>query len=698
MKEKIFNRYNIFEALLVFVTLLMILTLVNLQIVNGEQYDLQSQKRVLSESKIPAPRGNILDRNGVPIAVNRESYAVQIYKPGLKGDELNAMLLKLADILEKNGDSYNEKLSAYLTINPIDFGSEIKGDEAKIKKWKQDMVGKGKSIDFLTDAQSVFNWFREEKFGINSEYTDEQAYKIMAIRYDILMDGYYTVNTIASDVSRESVAEIEERHDEFPGVTITTVPYRKYIDGDLVAHVLGYVGPIYTEEYEELKKQGYTLNDTIGKTGIEAAAEKYLRGTNGIKRVERDINGRVTRELEGKPVEPGSDVYLTIDMNLQKVAMESLIKNIEYIKTKEERENYHDAFAGAVVVIDVNSGEVLAMVSYPSYNPTAFLESKSNKEMKNLVNQWQTDSVNLPLYNRAIAGVYAHGSTFKPIVGLAALAEGVISTQNSYRFDPGYLNVEGQHFTCLEYPGYGHGTLDLRNALATSCNIYFYNIAMELGLDSLNKWVKKFGLGEKTGIDIAGEVQGMRASRENYDGVWGLANTARVGIGQFNQYYTPLQIANYIATIANGGKRYTPHLIKQAVRYDGTIVEGSTYSKGYEQIDIAPEIINAVKEGMEAVANSAEGTASYAFTDIPIKVAGKTGTAETGRKNESSNALFVAYAPAENPQIAITIVIEKGAWGTNCAPIAADIVKEYFGLNDPPVSDTATADEAVFVK
>lgn len=677
--------------------------LFNLQIVEGEKYNADSQKRVLKESTITAPRGKILDRYGVPIAVNRQGFTIKIVKTDIKIAELNEMLLKLALILEKNQISYNDSLTKYLTFDPITFNGKSLSD---IISWQKNKNRLGmKEADVKSSATDLFKYLRNDKFNIDPSYSDADAYRVMKLRYEILIDNWnFTTGgtvSLAKDVGMTTVSEIEERHHEFPGIVTDVEPVRQYIDAYDEAHVLGYVRAISQTEYDSLKDEGYQNDDITGKTGVEYAAERYLKGKDGKKSIEVDTNGRLTQQQETVPAIPGSDVVLTIDTNLQKVAMESLARNIELIKNKSDTNNFGDADAGSVVAMDVNTGEVLAMASYPSFDPAVYLAGSEDKVAQQTIIDLNKD-LTKPQLNRTIQEIYAPGSTFKPLTAIAALETGVISPSNSKVYDEGKTNLGGKDFFCLEYPKSGHGWLDLKKALETSCNIYFHKIGFNTGIDNIDIWADYFGLGKKTGIDLPNEVAGYMSSKAtkaklHQGDAWRPADTAQVSIGQFDNAFTPLQIANYISTIANGGKRYTPYIIKKVIKYDGSVVNETKPT--FEQIPVRPEYINAVKEGMVAVTSSVDGTAKNSFIGLPFSVAGKTGTAQTGREaTHSSNALFVCYAPADKPQIAIAVVVERGAWGSNTAPVARDIIDEYFGLKKTNTmnNETLKPEEPVF--
>ncbi|NJD04425.1 MAG: penicillin-binding protein 2, partial [Ruminiclostridium sp.] len=472
------------------------------------------------------------------------------------------------------------------------------------------------------------------------------------------------------------------------------------------AHVLGYVRAIDSDELESMKEEGYDSSDVIGKTGIEFSAERYLRGKDGKKNIEVDVSGRLTEQQESVSAIPGSDIVLTIDANLQKATMESLKRTIDKIRVSSDKNNHGDANAGTAVAIDVKTGEVLAMASYPSFDPAVFLAGSEDITAQQTIKYLNND-LNKPQFNRAIQGTYAPGATFKPLTAIAALETGIISADNNKIMDRGKENFGGKDFFCLEFPKTGHGLLDLKKALETSCNIYFHDIGFHTGIDNLAKWAGYFGLGKKTGIDLPSEYAGYMSSKEvkkklhkgeNGEGSWYPADTAQVAIGQLDNAFTPLQLASYISAIANGGKLYKPYIVKRVIKYDGSIVNETQPT--FEQIPVKASTIEAVKEGMVAVTSSRDGTAKDYFKDFPYAVAGKTGTAETSKSGaRSDNALFVCYAPAYDPKIAVAVVVERGVWGSYTAPIARDILDAYFGLTKADAADDVLKpEEPVFTQ
>lgn len=667
------RRYIIYLIIIILCCAVFLRHLVNLQIVNGQEYLDTSTKRIITNGVIYANRGNIYDRNGIPIAGNRMGYCIEYVDTEISDKEKNEMIYKLIKIFEQNGDTYKSTLRTIFNINTFTFKVNKEGLINQIGLNDDDKK-------YLMDAEpkEVFRYMREKTFGLDAKYTDEEAFHIMEFRYEMHIKPATIRNPllIAEDVSIETVTILEERNSEFPGFSTFSRPFREYYDADVVAHVLGYMGNIggyyedWSTKYPEL---GYTPQDLVGVSGIEFALEKDLRGINGKTRKEVDTEGRLASyEVEVAP-QPGQDIYLTIDLNLQKAAMDSLARNIEIIKEREHKDNYHDANAGTVIAMDVKTGEILAMVSYPTFDPSVFLKG-DYEQINYLINH--PDNITL---NRATNGAYAPASTYKPLVAIAALETGVIKPETKI-YTPYKKEIGGLVWT---NPEGNQRDITLEKALATSSNMFFYIIGYESGIDNIVKWAKNFGFGSKTGIEIA-EGIGSLASREfklKYLGEgWVPADTCNAALGQLYNAFTPIQLVNYAASIGNGGKLYTPHLVRKRVQPNGEVI--NTEIK-YRDSTAKESTIKAVQKGMVAVANSQDGTAVEIFKDFPFKVAGKTGTAETASKGiHSSNALFVCYAPADDPEIAVAVVVEKGVRGAFTAPIAKDVLMTYFNLKD----------------
>ena len=698
MKQFFKDRYTILGIAIVLVFAVIVYQLANIQLIQGENYFTQSQSINLNSRTILAERGNILDRYGVPIAVNSSSYSLMLMRTEISSDELNEILYKLIKILEKNGDDYKKSFSKYLTFNPIGFGSTIAKSKDRIKVLKNTTGYPFKDLDQNSTAKDVYNYLKDTAFKIDRKYTDDEAYKIMTLRFEIM--GYNSLNpVIAESISTATVAEVEERIDEFPGALVDNVPSRKYVDAQYASHLIGYVRAVDQNDLTAHAEEGYSLNDIIGKSGIERTAEGYLRGTNGYRRIEVDDSGK-TKTISEEAVKPGSDVVLTIDMRLQKAAIDSLEKNLPIIRQRKNSENHKDAYSGAVVALDVKTGDVLAMASYPGYDPSIFLADASDKAAQKAITELlMGTSKTTSEFNRAISGTYAPGSTYKPLVGISGLEEGVVDPYTKY-LDVGYVDFDGLRLGSIEYRigRYGLGWVNMVQAIQKSSNPYFYVLGNKTGINNIVKWATRFGLGQKTGIELSDEAKGTISSREtkaktNPD-PWTEANTAMSSIGQMDNRFSPIQLANYCATIANGGKRFKPHIIKRVVKYDGSIVTET--KPEYEILPVKKQNMAIIQEGMIAVANSEDpgGTASSAFKDLlPITVAGKTGTAETSDKTHSSNALFICYAPAKNPEIAVAVIVERGVLGAYAAPIAHDVLAQYFDTNGSnPQDSTAKMD------
>ncbi|NLO99284.1 MAG: penicillin-binding protein 2 [Clostridiaceae bacterium] len=685
-KHEGLDRYIILALFIIVAAAAIIYNLAKIQLVDGQNYREEAIYRLSSTGVIYPKRGDIFDRNGVPIAGSRMGYCAQYVDVKMPNDEKNRMLLELINILEQDGKVIKSRLNNYLGFNPVRFLTD--NTENFIKTF---VINK-EDAEFIITADQAFDYLRDKTFEIDSTYTDEEAFKIMQLRYEILVSQPQINNplTVADDISVETMSILEERSFELRGVTTFIKPYREYYENArIVSHVLGYTGVISQEELEKYNEElegvegsvPYIASDIVGKMGIESAAESILRGVRGQTFREVDENGKTTTSYLERPAVPGQDLYLTIDLDLQKVAVESLERNIKRIREIDHKKNFKDANAGAVVVMDVNNGEILAMASYPDFDPRVFLENNA-KAINALWN-----SPDAPVVNRATSGKYAPGSTYKPLVAIAALESGVI-TPNTRINIPYREEIGNMMFT---NNGGNQGRIALQRALETSSNMFFYKIGVQTGIDNIVKWAKIFGFGRETGIEIGeqiGSIASKEYKRQYFNEDWYPANTAMASIGQLYNAATPIQLVNYVSIIANDGKKFTPHLIKMAVDESGTI----TYepSGEYEQLPISQTNLDAVKKGMIAVVNSEDGTAANQFKDFPFDVAGKTGTSETGREaTESSNGLFVCYAPYDNPEIAIAVVVEHGVWGRETAPICRDIMLEYFRLHENRDSKTA---------
>lgn len=692
----------------------MIAQLFKLQIVQGEEYRNSSQRRLFRDAEIKAPRGEIFDRNGVILAANRQAFNVEIMKTSITDEELNAMILSLVKILEKNSDTYRDNFP--MSVNPIRL--DLRDKESDNALLIQDFYKIFKIKNNKISDAELFKAVRQF-YKIDKRFNNTDARKIMTLRYEMGLQplSHFDPVLIAVDVSKETVAELEEKHLDFPGVSISVEPIREYPNNELLAHVIGYIGKINGDELKKLKDKGYDYNDVIGKSGIENVFEEFLKGHDGIKKVQMDLSGRLTEELDYSSSEteenspkPGNNIYLTIDYKLQKAAEKSLEDTIKLINSGGFKDRFDDAQTGAVVAMDIKTGEILALASYPEYNPAVFVKGVAKKDWDALMDEELT-----PLRNRAIQGVYSPGSTFKMVTAIAALQEGKVTPGEKIRDEGIYKRYKDYQPRCWIWSSSHstHGMVDITKAIQVSCNYYFYEMGYRTGIGNINKYALMFGLGNKTGIELPSENKGVIAGPEykkSKGDIWYPGNTLQAAIGQSDYLFTPVQMVNYIAALSNDGIKNRPHLLKKMADWKGETIDNKEVNAALEKklgitIKDTPEVLNFKKEyikyifqGMESVTGDAGGTAYGTFANFPIKVAGKTGTAQvrkynkkTGKK-KSDNAWFVGFAPYENPRIAVAVIIENGGHGAYTAPVAKDIFAEYFGLNKPQAEDDGAAE------
>lgn len=691
-KKSINFRYNIATIFTYLIGIILIVQLFNLQIVHGAKYREESNTRLTRESVLEADRGEILDRSGNVLVSSSQKFNLELYKSKIDTDTLNESILKIIQVLEKYDVSYTDSFP--ININP--FGYTI--SDTSLSNWK-----KNNNIDSDATAEEAFYKFKD-KYKIKNEDITEVR-KIIAIRYAIVKEGYSSTKalTIAKDIPREAIAEFSEKGDDFPGINIAVQPVRQYKEGTLASHILGYASKISDTEYQQ-KKDTYNQNDIIGKTGIEYLLEEYLKGKDGIKQIDMAVDGTITAEVVEKEAVSGSNVVLTIDSKLQKIAEEALKDNIEKIKSGGFGKAY-EAKGGSCVVMNVKTGEVLAMASYPDYNPQSFANGISSEEWKSY-----SENKSYPLLNKAIQSAYEPGSIFKMVTAIAGLESGNITLTERIN-DTGQYIKYGEKRNCWYYTDYhtGHGPLNVIGAIEKSCNYFFYETADRMGIDTLDKYASYFGLGKKTGIELPSEVSGTLASKEYVKSInssWNPGDTINAAIGQGYNRFTPLQMTKYISMIANGGNNVDVSIIKTIQNSDGTEVSKEEINKfvneklglteeNDENINLNKDYINAVKEGMKSVTSGESGTAYVRFKDFNIKVGGKTGSAEAGKDSNGKdivNAWFAAFAPYDDPEIAVVVMVENGGHGNYTAEAVRNIMAEYFGMNTQNVTESVQAE------
>lgn len=687
-KEKAKNdriRYNILTILVYIVGIVLLAQLFNLQIVHGEEYRETSNTKLTRESVLKADRGSIKDSSGTMLASVDAQYSIVLYKTKVNNETLNTTILKLLNILSTNGDSYVDNF--LIDVNPYRFKLE---EEESQKKWK-----KANNIDEDATAEEAFNYFKN-KYDIASDNV-EDIRKILAIRYEISYKGYSSTKSIeiASNISRQSLEQIKEKNAEFSGVEVVETPVRVYPQKTTASHILGRIGRIESSELEG-NEDIYNQNDIIGKSGIEYVFEKYLKGTDGVKQIDMNVDGTITDEYVSKEAVSGSDVILTIDSKLQAVTEQALADNINKIANHGFSQENNPADAGAAVVLNVKTGEVIAMASYPDYDPSAFVNGIDTNTWNYYIN-----GDTKPLENKAISAMYSPGSTYKMVTALAGLETGTITPKTKIN-DTGVFRKYNSSWKC--WNRHGHGYLNVSQAIEHSCNYFFYDLGDRLGIDNLAKYSYYLGLGHKTGIELKGEIDGVLASNEiakQENRVWNPGETISAAIGQSYNTFTPLQMAKYVAMIANRGKNLDVTIVKSIINPDGSEVSRDEYEsyvneklglqqENVEEMNFKEENIEAILEGMRGVTSESGGTAYSTFRNFNIEVGGKTGSAQTGVQGKT-NAWFVGFAPFDDPEIAIVVFVRNGGHGSYTAEVARDIIAQYFGMNTNQVTENTTA-------
>lgn len=650
------------------------------QILHGEENRAKSLASNAASETVEASRGIITDRNGKVLVSNRLTYTLIFSAKDFENDQdLNAAILRLTDLCTENNTVWNDTLPLSKTA-PYSY-TDAQDSEGFALFLKNKSIPYSKLSQVTPTLQpDRFMAKLRELFKIDSSYTDDQARTIAGVRYELavksLTDAQYV---FADDVSVELISQTADG--QYQGVSTGTSSARVY-NTEYAAHVLGRLSPIYYEDwvgdpengvtgYRDM--EGYSMNSLVGREGAEKAFESYLHGTKGTRIITTNEEGKITGELYTKEPQPGGTVALTLDIDVQEDTEKSLAQTIEAMTAKDGIVR-----GGAAVVVGVGSGEVLAMASYPTYNLSTF-----DQDYSKLV----SDTVGTPLLNRAIGGAYAPGSTFKPCTAVAALESGII-TPSSTIVDRGvYDYYKSPQPRCWIYNEYGgtHGRVNVSQAITVSCNYFFYEVGRLTGIKTLADYAKQFGLGEYTGIEIGGagsaEAKGSMATPEfaERNGLeWTDGQTLTAAIGQSYDLFTPLQLANYIATLVGGGQHYEAHLLKNVKSYDNSSVIYAYDKAPLNTVEMSDSTLQAVKEGMH---NLTTGSLSYYFSNCVVSAGAKTGTAETGIAN-TNNGVFVCFAPYDDPQIAVAVVIEKGGSGAALASTAVDIVNSYFSQEE----------------
>ena len=704
------SRLAAFALVVVLLIALCAGTLYKLQIIEGAAYYEESQNSLTSYPSVTAARGNILDRYGRVLVSNRECYNLKISDTRLFSDEVedpNAVILQMINLVEAAGETYTDDLP--ITLEPPFEYTNM----TDIQRTLLDAYLKAKGLDEDTTAVELMSYFRT-RYEIANSYTAEEMRKIASVRYAV--NVRYEINTNSYIfVEDASIDLISDLMGVVGNVVEVETSYVREYNTQYAAHVLGYVQAMSEEDMAKYRPEdensGYDYDTKVGRDGVEAAFEDWLHGTNGEARVTRTANGTVTSTVYLEDPVPGNHVYLTIDIQLQEQAERILETGIYELQIERNDDNAEavaegrldevreDIQGGAIVVVDVKTGEPLAIASYPTYDLATIIEDYADL----------LEADYDPLFNRALMGAYAPGSTFKPCTAIAGLTENIINTETQIECTGIFTKYESQGYApaCWIYTQMDgqltHGYDNVTEALKDSCNIFFYTVADDLGIRKLMEYAEDFGLGESTGIELT-ETTGNMSNPDNHlnydvDG-WVDGDTVQAGIGQSDSMFTPLQIAEYCAAIANGGTRHSAALLKSVRSYDYSRQLYQNKTEVLSTVDSADYNWAAVQRGMYLMANDITSSSNtvyytlgnYSYNGVSLPVAAKTGTSQLG-EGKTNNAIFMCYAPFDDPEIAVAIVVERGLSGANLSRMARNVLDAYFSLGS--ISNTAERENSL---
>ena len=652
-KRRVMILLGVFAAFL----LLFGAVLYDAQILHGSENRARSISSNATSEVVPASRGIITDRNGKVLVSNRLAYTLVFDRSGFTDDAaLNDAILRLIRLCQETGTGWNDTLPIRQTGSFVRYTNDRSESFSKyLKDNKLTVTAAGRQL--IAELRELYH--------VDESLSEKDARLVVGVRYELHSRDSYT---FAEDVSSEVLSLITDGR--YEGVSIHTASARVY-NTTLAAHILGTIGPIWQEEWSSNEKtgyvgyadKGYSMNDLVGKDGVEKAFEEYLRGTDGRRLITTDEDGKLTGELYTREPQPGGTVALTLDIDLQADVERALAETITGMIDEDSNER-----GGAAAVVSVGSGEVLALASYPTYDLSTF-----NEDYEELVADER-----LPMFNRATQGIYAPGSTFKMCTAVAALESGII-TPSSIIQDRGiYTYYRDPQPMCWVYRqgGSTHGRINVTQAITESCNYFFYEVGRLTGIRTLDSYASQFGLGQSTGIEI-GDSSGVLASPEwadSHNQEWTDGQTITAAIGQSYNLFTPLQLANYIATLVGGGEHYQAHLLKNVKEYDNSRLLYVYDDEPLNTVEMSDSTIEAVTKGMHELTVS--GGVAFAFRDCVVSAGAKTGSAQVG--TDIANGVFVAYAPYEDPEIAVAIVIEKGGSGAALATTAVEIINSWF--------------------
>ena len=665
---------------------LYVFRLIFLQLVNGDSFTAQATNTTDYKFTVTAARGDIVDSKGERIASSTTGYSVVLNKLLMGDEDLDTMLQKIVGLLGKNGESWNDSL----LIGQPDAAGHYEFTAASDNAAEQKALAAMKDnlgLQQYATADDVM-----EKLVEDYDLADFSLYwqrVLSGIHYEMQLQAFSNVNNfvMAENVSEATVATIKENSLSLPGVEIVETSTRSYEQGTVLPHVLGRVGKITAEKWKvtdengqvtyPLKEKGYNMNDIIGISGLESAYEDELRGKDGVETITRNSDGVIVNTALTTVPEPGHTVQLTIDSEFQKAVDQALAKNVEWIKN-----TYADskqANAGAVVVIDVKTGGVLAASNYPSFDQNLYAAQ---------YNEYSADE-NMPLFNRALQGLYTPGSTYKPSVAVAGLDTGLLNRNSTVNCTRVYTYYKDYRPRCAQH-GHGNGPIDVVNAIKWSCNIFFYDVGRRLTSDVYDAYAYKLGLGQRTGVEVS-EALGHLTTKN--DSIYTESLDIQAAIGQGNTAVTPIQLATYAATLANRGTRYRTHFVKAILDSNTGETLEETQPEVMDVVEDKGETFDLVREGMKGVAQTIPALAAYPYT-----IACKTGSPQRSEGyyvgstyKHYTNAAMIAYGPAEDPEIAIGVVVEYGGAGARTGQLVADIFNAYYAMKD----GTLTVDDTV---
>ena len=679
------RRMRVLVAAACILMLLYGLRLIFLQLVNGDDFKSQATNTTDYKFTVTAARGDIVDSRGERIATSVTSYNVVLNKLLMGDEDLDGMLQKIVELLRANGESWNDTL---LISQPDAGGNYTFTAEAGSTRDQKALAAMKDNLGLqqYATANDVMEKLVED-YDLAS-YPLSWQRTLGGIHYEMQLQAFSNVNNfiMAENVSEATVATIKEHSLSLPGVEIVETSTRSYEQSTVLPHVLGRVGKITAEKWKvtdengqttyPLREKGYNMNDIIGISGLESAYEDELRGKDGVETITRNSDGVIVDTALTTVPEPGHTVQLTIDSRFQKAVDKALAENIDMIN-RVYNTGSMKAAAGAAVVLDVKDGSVLAASNYPSFDQNLYATQYS---------EYSADE-SLPLFNRALQGLYTPGSTFKPAVAVAALDSGLINQYSTVFCNGVYTFYKGYSPRCTRH---GHsGNIDVVTAIKWSCNVFFYDVGRRLTSDVYDAYAYKMGLGTRTGVEV-NEATGRLTTKN--DSNYTASLDIQAAIGQGNTVVTPVQLATYAGTLANRGVRYRTHFVKAILDTNTGKVLQETQPEVMDVIEDRGDTFDLVRQGMIGVSETMSGLKNY-----PVTIACKTGTPQRSEtyyvgstRKHYTNTMMVAYGPAEDAEIALGIVIEYGGGGARAGNLVADIFDAYYAMKDGSLNEDGT--------